>query len=134
MVFVGCCNGDKLELLWVEIEVVGGMLVLVFMDVCEEKSVIDFFNVVNEVVLLEVVIFNFGVNVNYFLFDMIEWVFFKVWEMVCKFGFLMGCEVVCIMLEYGCGLIFFMGVMVSMCGGIGYVVFVSVKGGLCLMV
>lgn len=132
-VFAGRRNGDKLEPLRAEIEAAGGTLVPVSMDAREEKSVTDFFNAANEAAQLEVVISNPGANVNYPLLDTTERVFFKVWEMACKSGFLTGREAARIMLEHGRGSIFFTGATASMRGGTGYAAFASAKGGLRLM-
>ena len=132
-VFAGRRNGDKLEPLRAEIEAAGGTLVPVSMDAREEKSVTDFFNAANEAAQLEVVISNPGANVNYPLLDTTERIFFKVWEMACKSGFLTGREAARIMLEHGRGSIFFTGATASMRGGTGYAAFASAKGGLRLM-
>lgn len=132
-VFAGRRNGDKLEPLKAEIEAAGGKLVPVSMDAREEKSVTDFLNAANEAAPLEVVISNPGANVNYPLLETTERVFFKVWEMACKSGFLTGREAARIMLEHGRGSIFFTGATASMRGGKGYAAFSSAKGGLRLM-
>lgn len=132
-VFAGRRNGDKLEPLRAEIEAAGGTLVPVSMDAREEKSVTDFLSAANEAAPLEVVISNPGANVNYPLLDTTERVFFKVWEMACKSGFLTGREAARIMLEHGRGSIFFTGATASMRGGKGYAAFASAKGGLRLM-
>lgn len=132
-VFAGRRNGDKLEPLRAEIEAAGGRLVPVSMDAREETSVTDFLNAANEAAPLEVVISNPGANVNYPLLDTTERVFFKVWEMACKSGFLTGREAARIMLEHGRGSIFFTGATASMRGGKGYAAFASAKGGLRLM-
>jgi len=132
-VFAGRRNGDKLEPLRAEIEAAGDTLVPVSMDAREEKSVTDFLTAANEAAPLEVVISNPGANVNYPLLDTTERVFFKVWEMACKSGFLTGREAARIMLEHGRGSIFFTGATASMRGGKGYAAFASAKGGLRLM-
>lgn len=132
-VFAGRRNGDKLEPLRAEIEAAGGTLVPVSMDAREEKSVTDFLTAANEAAPLEVVISNPGANVNFPLLDTTERVFFKVWEMACKSGFLTGREAARIMLEHGRGSIFFTGATASMRGGKGYAAFASAKGGLRLM-
>ncbi|MEC9250342.1 MAG: SDR family NAD(P)-dependent oxidoreductase, partial [Pseudomonadota bacterium] len=132
-VFAGRRNGDKLEPLRAEIEAAGGTLVPVSMDAREEKSVTDFLTAANEAAPLEVVISNPGANVNFPLLETTERVFFKVWEMACKSGFLTGREAARIMLEHGRGSIFFTGATASMRGGTGYAAFASAKGGLRLM-
>ena len=59
-----------------------------------------------------------------------ERVFFKVWEMACKVGFLSGREAARIMLKHGRGSIFFTGATASLRGGSGYAAFSSAKAGL----
>lgn len=132
-VFAGRRNGDKLEPLRAEIEATGGKLVPVSMDARDENSVTDFLNAANDAAPLEVVISNPGANVQFPLLETTERVFFKVWEMACKSGFLAGREAARIMLEHGRGSIFFTGATASVRGGDGYAAFASAKGGLRLM-
>ena len=133
-VFAGRRNGDKLDPLRAEIEATGGKLVPVSMDAREENSVTDFLNAANDAAPLEVVISNPGANVQFPLLETTERVFFKVWEMACKSGFLAGREAARIMLENGRGgSIFFTGATASLRGGSGYAAFASAKGGLRLM-
>ena len=132
-VFAGRRNGDKLEPLRAEIEAAGGKLVPVSMDARDENSVTDFLNAANDAAPLEVVISNPGANVQFPLLETTERVFFKVWEMACKSGFLAGREAARIMLEHGRGSIFFTGATASVRGGDGYAAFASAKGGLRLM-
>ena len=132
-VFAGRRNGDKLEPLRAKIEAAGGKLVPVSMDARDENSVTDFLNAANDAAPLEVVISNPGANVQFPLLETTERVFFKVWEMACKSGFLAGREAARIMLEHGRGSIFFTGATASVRGGDGYAAFASAKGGLRLM-
>ena len=76
------------------------------------------------------VIANPGANVNFPILDTTERVFFKVWEMACKAGFLTGREAARIMLKHGRGSIFFTGATASLRGGAGYAAFASAKAGL----
>jgi NAD(P)-dependent dehydrogenase (short-subunit alcohol dehydrogenase family) len=76
------------------------------------------------------VIANPGANVNIPILETTERVFFKVWEMACKAGFLTGREAARIMLKHGKGSIFFTGATASLRGGSGYAAFASAKAGL----
>ncbi len=129
-VFAGRRSAEKLDGLKAEIEAAGGKLVPVSMDARREDSVTEFLEAANAEAPLEVVISNAGANVNFPLLDTTERVFFKVWEMACKAGFLTGREAARIMLEHGRGSIFFTGATASMRGGKGYAAFASAKGGL----
>ncbi len=76
------------------------------------------------------VIINPGANVSFPILETTERVFFKVWEMACKAGFLSGREAARIMLKHGRGSIFFTGATASLRGGSGYAAFASAKAGL----
>ena len=129
-VFAGRRSAEKLDGLKAEIEAAGGTLVPVSMDARKEDSVTDFLKAADDAAPLEVVISNAGANVNFPLLETTERVFFKVWEMACKAGFLTGREAARIMLEHGRGSIFFTGATASMRGGTGYAAFASAKAGL----
>lgn len=129
-VFVGRRTAEKLEPLKREIEAAGGKCEARALDARKEDEVTAFLQTADAHAPLEVVIANPGANVYFPILETTERVFFKVWEMACKAGFLTGREAARIMLKRGRGSIFFTGATASMRGGAGYAAFASAKGGL----
>lgn len=129
-VFVGRRTAEKLEPLKREIEAAGGRCEARALDARKEDEVTAFLQAADAHAPLEVVIANPGANVHFPLLETTERVFFKVWEMACKAGFLTGREAARIMLKHGRGSIFFTGATASVRGGSGYAAFASAKGGL----
>jgi len=129
-VFVGRRTAEKLEPLKREIEAAGGRCEARALDARKEDEVTAFLEAANAHAPLEVVIANTGANVYFPILETTERVFFKVWEMACKAGFLTGREAARIMLKHGKGSIFFTGATASMRGGSGYAAFASAKAGL----
>ena len=132
-VFVGRRTAEKLEPLKREIEAAGGACVARALDARKEEDVRAFLEAADAHAPLEVVISNPGANVRFPILDTTERVFFKVWEMACKSGFLTGREAARLMLARGGGSIFFTGATASLRGGIGYAAFASAKAGLRMM-
>jgi NAD(P)-dependent dehydrogenase (short-subunit alcohol dehydrogenase family) len=129
-VFAGRRTADKLEPLKREIEAAGSTCFVRGLDARKEDDVTAFLNEADAHAPLEVVIANPGANVNFPILETTERVFFKVWEMACKAGFLTGREAARIMLKHGRGSIFFTGATASLRGGAGYAAFASAKAGL----
>ncbi len=129
-VFVGRRSAEKLEPLKREIEAAGGKCEARALDARKEDEVTAFLQTADAHAPLEVVIANPGANVYFPILETTERVFFKVWEMACKAGFLTGREAARIMLKHGRGSIFFTGATASMRGGSGYAAFASAKAGL----
>lgn len=129
-VFVGRRTAEKLEPLKREIEAAGGRCEARALDARKEDEVTAFLQAADAHAPLEVVIANPGANVYFPILETTERVFFKVWEMACKAGFLTGREAARIMLKHGRGSIFFTGATASLRGGAGYAAFASAKGGL----
>ncbi|PKP81567.1 MAG: short-chain dehydrogenase [Alphaproteobacteria bacterium HGW-Alphaproteobacteria-18] len=132
-VFAGRRTAEKLEKLKSDIEADGGTCIARGLDARKEEDVTAFLREADAHAPLEVVISNPGANVYFHLLDTSERVFFKVWEMACKAGFLTGREAARLMLARGKGSIFFTGATASLRGGIGYAAFASAKGGLRMM-
>ncbi|MFS2316878.1 SDR family NAD(P)-dependent oxidoreductase [Maricaulis sp. D1M11] len=132
-VVLGRRNAEKLEPLKAEIEAAGGTCIARALDARQEDQVVEFLGAAHAAAPLDVVIANTGANVHFPLLDTTERVFFKVWEMACKTGFLAGREAARIMLERGRGSIFFTGATASLRGGAGFAAFASAKGGLRLL-
>jgi NAD(P)-dependent dehydrogenase (short-subunit alcohol dehydrogenase family) len=129
-IFAGRRTAEKLEPLRREIEAAGGVCIARALDARKEDDVTAFLNEADAHAPLEVVIANPGANVNFPILETTERVFFKVWEMACKAGFLTGREAARIMLKHGRGSIFFTGATASLRGGPGYAAFASAKAGL----
>ena len=79
---------------------------------------------------LTVCLFNAGSNVNKPLLETTERLFFKVWELACYAGFLVGREAARHMLKRGRGSILFTGATASVRGGGGFAAFAAAKFGL----
>jgi len=129
-VFAGRRSADKLATLKSEIEAAGGACVARGLDARKEDDITAFLQEADAHAPLEIVIINPGANVNFPILETTERVFFKVWEMACKAGFLSGREAARIMLKHGRGSIFFTGATASLRGGSGYAAFSSAKAGL----
>ncbi len=129
-VFVGRRTADKLQPLKSEIEAAGGVCIARGLDARKEEDVVKFLAEADARAPLEIVIANPGANVNFPILETTERVFFKVWEMACKAGFLTGREAARLMLKHGRGSIFFTGATASLRGGSGYAAFASAKAGL----
>ena len=129
-VFVGRRTAEKLASLKHEIEAAGGRCEARGLDARKEDEITAFLQAADAHAPLEVVIANPGANVYFPILETTERVFFKVWEMACKAGFLTGREAARIMLKHGRGSIFFTGATASLRGGSGYAAFASAKAGL----
>lgn len=130
IVFVGRRTFEKLLPLKRQIEAAGGVCEARALDARKEDQIIAFLQEADARAPLEVVIANPGANVNFPILETTERVFFKVWEMACKAGFLTGREAARIMLKHGRGSIFFTGATASVRGRSGYAAFSSAKAGL----
>lgn len=129
-VFAGRRTAEKLATLKSGIEAAGGACIARALDARKEDEITKFLQDADDHAPLEIVIANPGANVNFPILDTTERVFFKVWEMACKAGFLTGREAARIMLKRGRGSIFFTGATASLRGGGGYAAFSSAKAGL----
>jgi len=130
IVVAGRRTAEKLEPLKAEIAAAGGRCEGRALDARKEDDITAFLNEADAIAPLEVVIANPGANVHFPILDTTERVFFKVWEMACKAGFLTGREAARIMLKHGRGSIFFTGATASVRGGQGYAAFASAKADL----
>ena len=79
---------------------------------------------------IEVAVFNIGANVRFGITETTARVYFKVWEMACFGGFLMGRETAKVMLPRGRGTIIFTGATASLRGREGFAAFAGAKHGL----
>jgi len=76
---------------------------------------------------IEVAVFNPGANVQFPLLETTTRVYYKVWEMACFAGFLMGREVARKMVERGHGTVLYTGATASVRGGAGFSAFAGAK-------
>jgi NAD(P)-dependent dehydrogenase (short-subunit alcohol dehydrogenase family) len=129
-VFAGRRTPEKLAPLKQEIEAAGGVCFARGLDARKEDEITAFLAEADAHAPLEAVVANPGANVYFPILETTERVFFKVWEMACKAGFLTGREAARIMLKHGRGSIFFTGATASLRGGSGYAAFASAKAGL----
>jgi NAD(P)-dependent dehydrogenase (short-subunit alcohol dehydrogenase family) len=114
-----------------EITAEGGDVRAFSTDARKETEVQRLFALVEETVgPIEVCLFNAGSNLNKPLLETTEKQFFKVWELACYAGFLVGREAARHMLKRGRGTILFTGATASMRGGRGFAAFAAAKFGL----
>ena len=132
--YVACVtrrNGDKLKPLVAEIEAAGGQARAFGSDARREEAMIELVEAVEgEVGPIEVAVFNVGGNVRFSILETTARVYYKVWEMACFGGFLMGREVAKRMLPRRRGTILFTGATASLRGGNGFSAFAGGKAAL----
>jgi NAD(P)-dependent dehydrogenase (short-subunit alcohol dehydrogenase family) len=124
-------NVDKLAPLMARIEADGGKARAFGSDARKEEAMVALVDTIErEVGPVEVAVFNIGANVRFPIRETTARVYFKVWEMACFAGFLMGREVARVMVPRGRGTILFTGATASMRGSIGFAAFSGAKHGL----
>lgn len=132
--YVACVTrrqADKLMPLVAAIEAEGGSARAFGSDARKEEEMVTLVETIeNEVGPIEIAVYNIGANVNFPIRETTARVFFKVWEMACFGGFLMGREAAKRMVPRGRGTILFTGATASVRGRSGYAAFASGKHGL----
>lgn len=132
--YVACVtrrSADKLSPLVDEIVAAGGRARAFGSDARKEEQVVELVATIErEVGPIEVAVFNIGANVRFPIRELTARVYFKVWEMACFAGFLMGREVAKVMVPRGRGTIIFTGATASLRGGSGFAAFASAKHAL----
>jgi len=132
--FVACVtrrHADKLAPLVEAIKQEGGQARAFGSDARKEEETVALVNTIErEVGEIEVAVYNIGANVRFPIRETTPRVFFKVWEMACFGGFLMGREVAKRMVPRGRGTVLFTGATASVRGGSGYAAFASGKHAL----
>ncbi len=124
-------TADKLEPLVAQIRAEGGEARGFASDARKETDVETLVaSIEREIAPIEVAVFNIGANVRFDITETTARVYFKVWEMACFGGFLMGRETAKVMLPRGHGSIFFTGATASVRGRAGYAAFAGAKHGL----
>jgi len=124
-------NADKLAPLVARIEAEGGKARAFGSDARKEEAMAALVDTIErEVGPIEVAAFNIGANVRFPIRETTSRVYFKVWEMACFAGFLMGREVAKAMVPRGRGTILFTGATASVRGCAGYSAFSGAKHAL----
>jgi len=132
--FVACVtrrHADKLAPLVARIEAEGGRARAFGSDARKEDEMVALVDTIErEVGAIEVAAFNIGANVRFPIRETTSRVYFKVWEMGCFAGFLMGREVARVMGPRGRGTILFTGATASVRGSAGFSAFAGAKHAL----
>jgi len=132
--YIACVNRrtvDKLEPLLQQIRADGGQAHGFGCDARKEDEMVALVEgIEREIAPIEVAVFNIGANVRFPITETTARVYFKVWEMACFAGFLMGREVAKAMLPRGRGTIIFTGATASLRGREGFAAFAGAKHGL----
>ncbi|MDW3682661.1 SDR family oxidoreductase [Cupriavidus sp. CV2] len=124
-------SADKLAPLVEQIRAEGGEAYGFACDARKEDETVALIErIEREIAPLEVAIFNIGANVRFSVLETTSRVYFKVWEMACFGGFLMGREAARVMLPRGHGSIFFTGATASLRGRDGMSAFAGAKHAL----
>lgn len=124
-------NADKLAPLVAQINADGGKALAFGSDARKEEQMTALVeSIERDVGPIEVAVFNIGANVRFPIRETTARVYFKVWEMGCFAGFLMGREVAKVMVPRGRGTILFTGATASVRGSSGFSAFSGAKHGL----
>jgi len=124
-------HADKLAPLVARIEGEGGKAHAFGSDARKEEEMVALVaGIERDIGPIEVAAFNIGANVRFPIRETTARVYFKVWEMACFAGFLMGREVAKVMVPRGRGTIFFTGATASLRGSIGFSAFAGAKHAL----
>ncbi len=124
-------SADKLAPLVQEIEAAGGQAHGFASDARKEDDMVALVETIErDIAPIEVAVFNIGANVRFPITETTARVYFKVWEMACFGGFLMGRETAKRMLPRGRGTIIFTGATASLRGREGFAAFAGAKHAL----
>ncbi len=124
-------NEEKLAPLVAQIEAEGGEAHGFGVDARQEDQMVEFVErIERDIGAIEVAVFNIGGNVRFGITETTSRVYYKVWQMSCFAGFLMGREVAKVMRPRGHGTILFTGAKASVRGGDGYCAFAGAKHAL----
>ena len=124
-------SADKLEPLLQQIRADGGQAHGFASDARKEEEMVALVQrIEQDIAPIEVAVFNIGANVRFPVVETSARVYFKVWEMACFGGFLMGREVAKAMLPRARGTIIFTGATASLRGREGFSAFAGAKHGL----
>ncbi len=122
---------EKLEPLCEEIRAAGGTATSFGVDARREEQVVGLFDrLEREIGLVEVAVHNIGANVAFPVVEFETRKYFKIWEMACFSGFLLGREAARRMLPRRRGSILFTGATASLRGRPGMAGFAGAKHAL----
>ncbi len=132
--YVACVtrrSADKLEPLVADIQAAGGEAHGFGSDARKEEEMVSLVEKIErDIAPIEVAVFNIGANVRFGITATTARVYFKVWEMACFGGFLMGREAAKVMLPRSRGTIIFTGATASLRGREGFAAFAGAKHAL----
>src|SRR2546425_2531073 len=132
--FVACVvrrTADKLPALVGEIEAAGGRARAFGRDARKEEEMAALVDEIErDVGPIEVAVFNVGANVPASILEETARKYFKIWEMACFGGFLMGREVARRMVPRGRGTIIYTGATASVRGSANFAAFAGAKHAL----
>lgn len=124
-------HADKLQPLVEQIRADGGEAHAFGCDARKEDQTVELIaRIEREIAPLEVAVFNIGANVQFPITETSARVYYKVWEMACFGGFLMGREAARAMLPRQRGSIFFTGATASLRGRENMAAFAGAKHAL----
>ncbi|SPA01442.1 Short-chain dehydrogenase/reductase SDR [Cupriavidus taiwanensis] len=124
-------HADKLQPLVQQIRTDGGEAHAFGCDARKEDQTVELIaRIEREIAPLEVAVFNIGANVQFPITETSARVYYKVWEMACFGGFLMGREAARAMLPRQRGSIFFTGATASLRGRENMAAFAGAKHAL----
>jgi len=132
--YIACVTrrqADRLAPLVAQIEAEGGQAHAFGSDARKEEEMVALVErIEREIAPIEVAVFNIGANVRFGITETTARMYYKVWEMACFGGFLMGREVAKAMLPRGHGTILFTGATASLRGREGFAAFAGAKHAL----
>jgi NAD(P)-dependent dehydrogenase (short-subunit alcohol dehydrogenase family) len=124
-------SAEKLTPLVEQIRAEGGEAHAFGSDARKEEQMVSLIETIErDIAPIEVAVFNIGANVRFGITETTSRVYYKVWEMACFSGFLMGRETAKVMLSRGRGTIIFTGATASMRGRDGFAAFAGAKHAL----
>jgi len=124
-------SAEKLAPLVDEITASGGHARGFASDARKEEEVVALVEQIErEVAPIEVMVFNIGANVPCSILDETARKYFKIWEMACFSGFLVGREVAKRMVARGHGTIIFTGATAGLRGSANFAAFAGAKHAL----
>jgi short-subunit dehydrogenase len=124
-------SADKLQPLVDEIRALGGQAHGFASDARKEEEVIKLVDdIERDVAPIEVMVFNIGANVPCSILDETARKYFKIWEMACFSGFLVGREVAKRMVTRGHGTIIYTGATAALRGSANFAAFAGAKHAL----
>jgi short-subunit dehydrogenase len=132
--YVACVtrrSGDKLKPLVDAIVEAGGKARGFGSDARKEEEVVALVELIErEIAPIEVMVFNVGANAPSSILDETARKYFKIWEMACFGGFLVGREVARRMVVRGRGTILYTGATASLRGSANFAAFAGAKHAL----